>query len=102
MSSCAGFDCAGCDWPIAGAQRQSTTPSMTVPSMTVINKFQRPRRIIFTLEHPQTWAMGTDESVNLFVNRTSKCRSPIRRFKADAASDREIMRLEPVSVNVEV
>ena len=43
--------------------------------------------------------MGTDESVNLCVIRTGKCRTPIRKFKADGASGRGIMRFEPISVN---
>jgi hypothetical protein len=73
---------------------------MTVLSMTVINKFQRPRRMSLTLEHsPETGPMGTGESVNLYVIRLGKCRTPIEKFKADAASGREIMRFERISVN---
>jgi len=43
--------------------------------------------------------MGTDVSVNLCVIRTGKCRTPITKFKVDAASGRNIVRRGPISVN---
>ena len=43
--------------------------------------------------------MGTDLSVNLCVIRTGKCRTPITKFKVDAASGRNIVRRGPISVN---